>query len=917
MKFGVEIPTAYRAYLMEQLTDGTDPTALEKNLRSTMRFLLPWMKEKPRRKKKKQLALQQHQAAKIRNRLQGDTDSDGEYLPETEQDQQHGEQATAQYQIPTARRLRKIRQMIQPLAEALAACEAAWAPRSDDPLEHTLKWELGFDGSEINKISTPTANIRIPTKADPGRKDWKVVTIRGCYYCVGKTAKLETDAVMSFFENGRTLLSEWRALHEKMYPGDKHNIPDPWLFGVERVNKTISDTYNQSALMQTLVGEKIKQMIIERLGDEWDNMSEEDQQRATAVEKSGCIHHLRNLVIQWGAKSEVMRLKSELAEDLEDLPKFKRLEEDPDSLLRSLFKEFGKYYAKGKHQYFWPWVTKKYPDAVVLKPPRGDQGSRQDWSVDAAFIEYANRKYYVEFLETSQYDDGNILEDSIYVRLTSRLFVAALRARAIVQHKISAPFRFISNADKMAHIDHLGIAKYMDQLEKFLLKVVDDSDCTDFMDEDYKVFSGCEQLDEYFTDLETRTYYTNNGQKKEGFYLKLLGEMYDPIDETNDECSDYLEALLKEWAGGMLFGLQKNMSAYLTSKQGKYSESHQTDLMKEICKSTLKTNNELGETMFAYFDYRFRRHPNFLVSTVAGIVVASKNRVFAPDGIWHTRLSEKERSSLMRLVVSNCDTYMERNVKVKEAQDEHNRLRRDAIEDAALLHAKEAFAKRVRFWEMGQGELKMVTYPFKKVKAEYDNIAAVTTKNKFLRNQFSIRFHGYDWTEYQTAYSKDGELRADAEILKELEELMKRETRVPPTEPPVPELKRKTQPVIGGMTAQRKKFEESGSRYEEDIRTTYKDTPKKSSSSQGVVFEVPEMQDLINKRVWFKWDEPDGWCEGVVTKIADGKRKRKGCRKVLEYDWALLQYSDCREPYWQQLRPGWYGKDKRAAWKLA
>jgi hypothetical protein len=47
-----------------------------------------------------------------------------------------------------------------------------------------------------------------------------------------------------------------------------------------------------------------------------------------------------------------MRLKSELAENLEDLPKFKRLEEDPDSLLRSLFKEFGKYYAKGKHQYF-------------------------------------------------------------------------------------------------------------------------------------------------------------------------------------------------------------------------------------------------------------------------------------------------------------------------------------------------------------------------------------------------------------------------------------------------------------------------------------------------------------------------------------------------------------------------------------
>lgn len=99
--------------------------------------------------------------------------------------------------------------------------------------------------------------------------------------------------------------------------------------------------------------------------------------------------------------------------------------------------------------------------------------------MDAAFIEYANRKYYVEFLETSQYDDGNILEDSIYVRLTSKIFVAALHTCAIVQHKISAPFRFISNADKMAHINHLGIAKYMDQLEQFLLKVVDEDDFTD------------------------------------------------------------------------------------------------------------------------------------------------------------------------------------------------------------------------------------------------------------------------------------------------------------------------------------------------------------------------------------------------------------------------------------------------------
>jgi hypothetical protein len=35
-----------------------------------------------------------------------------------------------------------------------------------------------------------------------------------------------------------------------------------------------------------------------------------------------------------------------------------------------------------------------------------------------------------------------------------------------------------------------------------------------------------------------------------------------------------------------------------------------------------------AETAFAYFDQQFRRRPNFLVSTVTGVIVASKNKVF-------------------------------------------------------------------------------------------------------------------------------------------------------------------------------------------------------------------------------------------------------------------------------------------------
>jgi hypothetical protein len=96
---------------------------------------------------------------------------------------------------------------------------------TNDPYYEALKWELGFDGSEINKIHALTANVRIPTKRSPkAKKHWEVITIRGCYYCVGKSAKLETEALEDFFANDQKLLRDWRELHEQMYPGEAHGI---------------------------------------------------------------------------------------------------------------------------------------------------------------------------------------------------------------------------------------------------------------------------------------------------------------------------------------------------------------------------------------------------------------------------------------------------------------------------------------------------------------------------------------------------------------------------------------------------------------------------------------------------------------------------------------------------------------------
>ena len=114
-------------------------------------------------------------------------------------------------------------------------------------------------------------------------------------YCVGKSAKLETEALEDFFANGQKLLRDWREIHEQMYPGETHAIPSADDFDLHRVNKTISDTCNQAKAMQALVSDKIKEKIEAKLKEsgDWDEMSESEKEKATAVAKSGCLHHLR------------------------------------------------------------------------------------------------------------------------------------------------------------------------------------------------------------------------------------------------------------------------------------------------------------------------------------------------------------------------------------------------------------------------------------------------------------------------------------------------------------------------------------------------------------------------------------------------------------------------------------------------
>ena len=76
------------------------------------------------------------------------------------------------------------------------------------------------------------------------------------------------------------------------------------------------------------------------------------------------------------------------------------------------------------------------------------EGGRQDLEFDAAVPMYVNRRYMVEFIDARVFSAGaqNKLEDSIYVTHTKLEYVAMMRTNALIDLRISIPWRFLSGS---------------------------------------------------------------------------------------------------------------------------------------------------------------------------------------------------------------------------------------------------------------------------------------------------------------------------------------------------------------------------------------------------------------------------------------------------------------------------------------
>jgi hypothetical protein len=163
-----------------------------------------------------------------------------------------------------------------------------------------------------------------------------------------------------------------------------------------------------------------------------------------------CHHHMRNVWVNAVTIALSVYLSKVLADDLGKIDHRLRVSTMFDAILRALDKAVSLLanYPKGFGDQFKHWLL-KYHLGALLVPIQRAAGLRQDLATEGAGAVYWNRIYYVEFLdECLRSGNDNILQENLFIVLTSVEMVALCRIMTIIHFKICHPLRWLAGNTK-------------------------------------------------------------------------------------------------------------------------------------------------------------------------------------------------------------------------------------------------------------------------------------------------------------------------------------------------------------------------------------------------------------------------------------------------------------------------------------
>jgi hypothetical protein len=161
-----------------------------------------------------------------------------------------------------------------------------------------------------------------------------------------------------------------------------------------------------------------------------------------------CMNHLRNVWFGGVEKSLTKHLNEILRSSLDEIDSNLRVSSSISAIIRAVDKEFSlsANYPKGHGELFKSWMKENYSGALLLHVERA-AGSRQDLCTEGCLAIFMNYPFYVEFLDemlrkTSSNHQASILQQNLFVVLTSSEMIALARLLSILHISICMPFRY-------------------------------------------------------------------------------------------------------------------------------------------------------------------------------------------------------------------------------------------------------------------------------------------------------------------------------------------------------------------------------------------------------------------------------------------------------------------------------------------
>ena len=685
------------------------------------------------------------------------------------------------------------------------------------------------------------------------------------------------------------------------------------------------------------------------------------------VHEQDCFHHLRNVWINGIAKAVSEFMKEYLSDSLDEISSFLRISPDLAHIIRAYHKEFSltSNYPKGHGELFRDWIIKHHPMKFLLHAERA-AGNCMDVICMGADAVYINRPFNVEFLDERLRikDNSNILQENLFIVLSSLEMIAVSRFFSILHVSIVIPCRWLAgNSHKLAHrkwgarsmgrvvdILHTTCGHLLDDMKKihdktFMMNLFDDiaEEIPEF--KEFLTYEFEKKQTEFIASSETQSIP----------YSKLIDELFNPQDDDNKDSTVILEkvgSLGIETFVGEIEDETKATNKYLSVSGSPFSYDHCPEDVKTAMLGMMAVN-DLAESSFAGVTAQVQCYGRIGMHAAAAASDMQRNNFFSRPttkkaiasnkrGLFQGLPEELKITAVMVAVEEAPATRKSNNTSV-DAQREMKAQKEELKKKKELANTSDEYIESLIYHSMWGSEACMNT--LNDVARCLKNLKYKKDKLQALKDNIQIRYKGFGWEDWKTNWSGGGVQLSIPELTKVLKDLMKEEKkrkRQIPDKPRVPIPRRKNTATLGTASKQRGKLDSNTQEEEDEFELNSRIKWKEQESEgYGSVYSKRQKKDapaidetLIGKRIEYLsefdmyeegTEKESRWCSGVVERICDGTwvipGKMRKCWKegeAVEIFWdAIPDASDmpaCRDKV--ALNPKKWNKDVIDAWRM-